>query len=392
MIDRRFRRSVLMATLCTVLLTGCGHWFGGAEEEVAEDVSSENESHTAPAEPEVRTERGEQKLTLNLKVGDRFPLLKTVEQDLRQPSAKGWTTSHSRLEMLLSITLEEIYRGDPNARPKDPRDGEKRFEVRYHRVLFSQDLPGHKVDYDSSNPPQRVPLEAQAYHGLKDNGFQFWIGADNQILDVIGFKAFMERCLKEVAPEKRQQAWNAVAASSGADGIANFVDDSIGLLPKYAVKKDDTWNSTRSIIQPVPMHLASRYTLRHISPEIAEIDILGTISPSASYGPNEDANREVAVSVKGGHCYGSCVIDRRTGLPITSKVEQVMHMHVRLAGGLEFEQDKTTITTIGAFPEQGAGQVAAAPGASGAPVANGRPIQVERPVQRAASVGANAPR
>ena len=210
MIGRCFTRAALFGFLCTGFLAGCERWFGAAEEEITDDVSSENSTaDSKPSEPEVRTERGEQKLTLNLKVGDRFPMLKTVEQHLRQPSAQGWITSHSRLDLLLSITVEEIYRGDPNARPRDPRDGQKRFEVRYHKVQFSQDLPGRKVDYDSSNPPQVVPLEAQAYHGLKDNSFQFWIGADNQILDVIGFKAVMERCLKEVAPERRQDAWNA---------------------------------------------------------------------------------------------------------------------------------------------------------------------------------------
>ena len=295
----------------------------------------------------------EQKIALNLKIGDRFPLLKTVEQTLKQPSTKGDGVSRSRLEMMLSVTLQEIYRSPPNQTGKDPREGQKRFQVRYHRVKFSQDVPGNAVEYDSAAPPNPVPLAAQVYHGLRDNGFEFWIGPDNQILELVGFKPFLERCLQGVAPAQRQQVWDMLAAATGADGIANFVDDSIGVLPASAVRLGETWTSSRNIPQPVPMHVSSKYTLRQISPQTAEIDVVGTISPSATYGPADQPASGVQVTVRGGHCFGSCVIDRRSGLPVQSKVEQSMDMNVRMSAGLSFDQHKTTVTTIRAFPQDG---------------------------------------
>lgn len=348
----------LLAILCLGGFGAYGWWNNRHKDEVSEDLAAEplaEGTHTPQAAP-----IAEEKLALNLKVGDRFPLLKTVEQQLRQPSPQGWVTSHSKLEMLLHLTVEDIYRGDPAKPEKDPREGQKRLQVKYHRVRFYQELAGRTVQYDSDAPSNPIPLEAQGYHGLKDNSFQFWIGADNQILQMVGFELFLDRCLKDVAPDQKQQVRTLLASSSGADGIANFVDDSIGLLPAEAVRIDETWSRSRHMLHPVPMHIDSKYTLRHITPQVADIDIVGTIIPSANFartaseqGPQGTATKDVMVVMRGGNCFGSCQIDRRTGLPIFSKVQQSMRMNVMMAGGVNFDQYKTTVTTISAFPEQG---------------------------------------
>lgn len=347
---RNITGRVCWLTLLCLVTAGC-EWFQ-SDVEVDSDLDAVAISG-ADADRSATATAPVQKLTLNLKAGDRFPLLKTVEQELKQPSPKGWNISQSKLELTLLVTLQEIIQNDPQSAVKDPRDGQKRFQVRYHRVKFSQNMPGQEVEYDSNAPPNPVPLAAQVYHGLKDNSFEFWIGADNQILELVGFKPFLERCLKDVPPAQRQQVWDMLAAATGADGIANFVDDSIGLLPPNAVRLGETWTNSRNIPQPVPMHVNNKYTLRQISPQTAEIDIVGTIAPSATYGPADQPSSGVQVTIRGGHSLGSCTIDRRTGLPVQSKVEQSMQMKVRMSGGIEFDQQKTAVTTIRAFPLDG---------------------------------------
>ena len=237
----------------------------------------------------------------------------------------------------------------------EPQSGRKLLQVKYHRVKFRQKSPDRQIEYDSDAPAGRLPLEAQGYHGLKDNSFQFWISGDNQILEMVGFEQFVERCLKDVAPQRMQQVRGILASTSGADGIANFVDDSIGLLPSTQVRVGDVWSRARSIHQPIPMHITTKYALRSLTPQGAEVDILGTITPSASDLPSLVPTEDVHVTVQRGHCFGSCLIDRRTGLPLSSKVEQDMQMHVQLPGNINFDQQKMTVTTIRAFTD-GPGQ------------------------------------
>lgn len=364
------RPDIPAATLviaCLLSLSGCG-WWNGQADETEEDPILTAEDPSA-AEGSATPEAPKQKLELNLKPGDRFPLVKTVEHTLRQPAPEGWTISRSNLEMLLSVTVSEIHEPDRGQQPPDPRAGQKKLQVQYHRVRFSQELPGrNKVDYDSNAPVLPIPLAAQGYHGLKDNGFEFWLSVDNQILEIVGFDQFLDRCLRDVLPARKQQVRAAMAATSGGDGITNFVEDSIGLLPTTAVREGDGWTRERQVLQPVPMYTSTRYTLRRITDEIAEIDILGSVSASATYGPSNQPNNEINVTIRGGNSLGNCLLDRRTGLPMQSRVEQSLDMNVRLADGSEFDQQKTTVTTIKYFPEQGDPKVS--PGAPASPQGN----------------------
>ncbi len=344
---------LVIAGLCclpALFLSGCG-WWNGQGDEVEEDPILTADDPTADDQPAAQAPK--QKLELNLKPGDRFPLKKTVEHTLRQPAADGWSISRSNLEMLLSVTVNEIHEPDLAKQPADPRAGQKKLQVQYHRVQFSQELPGwKKIDYDSDAPVLPIPLVAQGYHGLKDNGFEFWLSANNQILEIVGFDQFLDRCLRDVTPARKQQVRTAMAATAGGDGITNFVEDSIGLLPTTAVREGDGWTRERQVLQPVPMYTSTRYTLRRITDEIAEIDIIGSISPSATFGQPNQTNTELNVTIRSGSSLGNCLLDRRTGLPMQSRVEQSLEMAVRLADGKEFDQHKTTVTTIRYFPEQ----------------------------------------
>lgn len=302
---------------------------------------------TAPALPAV---------SLSLKVGDRFPLRKVVDQVLTQPApgGQGVSTSRSTLELLLALTVEEVRTGE--AIPEtDPKRGFKRLSVRYARVKFEQQLADTLIRYDSAQPPAQIPLEALGYHGLANNSFQFWMDGDNQIREMIGFEAFLDRCMAPVPPERQAQVRTLLAASSGADGVANFVDDSIGLLPGTAVREGDSWTRTRSVLQPVPMRIDSRYMLRELSQDLADIDVTGTIQPSLTFRPAETAADDVQVNIRKGHVYGKCLVDRRTGLPVEATINQDMEMRVRLAGGVEFDQSKRMTTTVSVFQSQGAG-------------------------------------
>jgi hypothetical protein len=64
---------VLVWTTTAVLLSGCG-WFSSSDEELVEDVIAEAEPSVTDASGKNSGDAGaRQPLTLNLKVGDRFP-------------------------------------------------------------------------------------------------------------------------------------------------------------------------------------------------------------------------------------------------------------------------------------------------------------------------------
>jgi hypothetical protein len=295
-------------------------------------------------------------LALKLEVGQRFPLYKTVEQRVTQSLPTGVSVGHSRLDLQLSLVVEEV------------RNSQRRLSVRYHRVRFSQDLGGHTVEYNSDHPGGTIPREALPYAGLRDNGFSFWLGADNQVIELVGFRDFLQRCAQHVPLDQRPAVLGQLRAMRPEDGLANFVDDSIGLLPNpasprqqgQALRIGSSWdlparNAAAGGLSAIGSVSATRCLLKDLTETTAEIALVGSIGPSTY----SDDLRQVKLIVRGGQCSGTCIVDRATGIPTSSRVERTLDMTARLPDGTEIPQRKEVVTTITAFLDQSAVRPAA---------------------------------
>ncbi|MFN0199712.1 MAG: DUF6263 family protein, partial [Planctomycetaceae bacterium] len=332
-----------------LIVPGCG-WLGGEAEEQAgndvvipglDDINSdqdEAEGEPIPVAPEGRN------LALKLKVGDRFPLQKTVQQSVTQSSAEGNLTSESLLEMMLEINVEEV------------QPDRTRMQVRYHRIRYYQNVDGERVVYDSEKDTHALDPSVAAYHGMVNNGFSFWVGPQNGIQELVGFEDFLKRCFRSITPAERQAALNRIASSTGDQGVANFIDDSIGLLPygaeeesdgKSGIAAGDVWTRARRVELPLPMQISDKCLISDLNDKIATIDIHGTIGPvTNAIGPASSEQQSMQVEIRGGTSTGQCLIDRDSGLPIQSKIERIIDMNVRLESGEQLAQQKQIVTTI----------------------------------------------
>lgn len=296
-----------------------------------------------PATPVTAKAVGE-RLELRLQRGDRFPLIKTVEQMLVQKSDQYPAVARTKLELTMAIQVEQV------------RDDAVLLSVRYSRVFYSHDLNGQRLEFDSQAPAQQPPYDVQPYAGMVNNGFAFWLGKNNRILELVGYQEFLQRCVEQVPADRRQSLLSEISHKFGDDGVANFIDDSIGLLP-YDDKVDadsatrvlpgDVWTREMRLMQPAPVYLTSTYRLVSLNDRMAEIDITGRIASGESIGQGRNGN----LKITGGHSIGRCLVDRTTGLPVETTLTRYISMIVRLPNGLEVPQDKQIVTMIQAFPE-----------------------------------------
>jgi hypothetical protein len=287
----------------------------------------------------------EASLDLKLKVGDRFGLRESVDTTLQQTAPDNTTqTVLARIDMLLGLTVEDVS------------DRGTRLGVRYERVQYRQGQVSETFEYDSMNPPAEVPAIVRPYHNMVKDGFSFWIGKENQITEVIGFKEFLERCMAGVPEAQRLQQMLNMEAASDENGISDFVDNTVGLLPYgRSIRPGDAWEKIRHVGRPVPMMLTHQYTLKDLNDQMALVDIRGTIAPSTAgidVGPDVSGMR---VTVTGGSLQGDCAIYRDTGLPQRSMVERTVDMLVTLGSQHEFRQKKVVRTTVESFPMQNSG-------------------------------------
>ena len=207
------------------------------------------------------------------------------------------------------------------------------------------------MEFDSDNPPAQISEAVSAYAAMKGNGFSFWIGSDNRIVSVEGFKEFLEGCLRNVPEHHRANVMQFIEAGAGEGGISNFVDNSIGLLP-YGnhTEVGEEWQREDHVGKPVPLHVRSKYTLKELTHDYAVVDIHGVIDPSTSVHALDRTQGGARVSVMGGTVTGACTLYRESGLPKESRVVRAMDMVVQLSSGPQFRQSKTIVTTIESYP------------------------------------------
>ena len=317
----------------------------GAEQDAGSETSVANDS--VGEIDGFRPSLEESELRFTLTVGDRFPLQKTIEQKLQQQSPAGLVTSKSKLVLMFAITVEE------------EDEGRRKLSVRYQRIQYSHDLLGETLDYDSLSPPQHVPDSLQMYHGLSQNGFAFWIGADNRIIEVEQFNEFLKRCVRHAPAARQPELLRRIVATQEDEGFANFVDDSIGLLPYNAaasgsatsVRLGQQWERKKNLTRPLPMEIHTTYELTDLSSELAQVGIVGTINPATTSVTQAQSTQQI--TLQDGRVLGSCTIDRATGIPLHSRVERQFVMTVEAADQVPYQQFKTIVTSIDAFPTGG---------------------------------------
>ena len=355
------RRATFIA-MVFMTVSGCGYFQGSGSDNDSDlselDVIKAPKTADKPAEHPARDEQVQvaqaappQEGTLELKVNvnEPFPMTKTVEQRLTETDSSGVVSvSTTRTDMMLSLNVDKIH-----------DDGRKEMTVRYHRVQYSQDIRGIQIAYSSDKPTEPIPKTALLYAGLADNWFSFVVGPNNKVAQLVGFNDFLQRCLRKVPAQDvasvRQQL---EATTKSEDGIATFIDDSLGLLPYsndpahpgVAIKEGSKWDlEPRHSDNPLPMYVTTTCTLNDLSANSAEILLAGRISGPPTPVSKRGPGGVMKILVKGGFCTGSCRVDRKTGLPTQSRIQRFLELTMELPNGQKIEQSKETLSTITSF-------------------------------------------
>lgn len=341
---QRQRRMLFWLIVSVAAASGGYIWWDHArtdvEEELEQNLTQLKDPVVQPLKP---TTTPPNKLQLKLQSGEVFPLVKTIDETITQKTDAGPVKSHTRVQLWLAIRVESV------------EANRKKFRVDYRRVIYEQDVAGEKIYFDSRNTQQPIPTEVRAYSGLVGNGFAFWLGANNQIETLEDFPEFLKRCVKDVPPEQRQEVMTRFMQTSGDEGVANFIDDSIALLPerKKTVQIGDTWVRSHSIQRPIPLFVTQTCKLIRLDKDVAEFDVTGRIAPAAEYGPSGQPNHGLQLTVRSGHIDGSCRVHSQTGLPEHSRIRRIYDMIVTFPDGRQFQQTKDATTIIEVFSQQG---------------------------------------
>ena len=332
--------------LLIIAIAGCQR----AENQSVSSMTADNPSERISAIPVAQAKPADLvDLRLRVQTGERFPLIKTVEQQVTQTSSSSASANAiTRLQLSLILLVEDVT------------DDSVVFNVRYTRVHYAHNVDGHRNIYDSTTSSGPIPHDAIPYAGLVNNGYSIRIGRSNRVEELIGHDLFLQRCVIEVPHDRRQTLMNEVAVRFGDEGVAGFIPDTIGLLPfdtdakpelASRVQEGDSWNYERKLMQPIPVHLKSMCRVVRVTPAMAEIDIAGRITPGQSYSSSGSSGSH-SIRIVGGITSGTCIVDRASGLPIDVDRQEILNIDVLSSKGTRISQAKRISTTVRLFPAE----------------------------------------
>ncbi len=352
------RWTTLLTILCIstfcLLNSGCSYFQSASNDEdidlseIDEPVKDE-EIEAVPNEKRSDSPMRKGAVESRFRIGEKFPFSKTVEHRLTQNDTEGTHVSGSRAEITMSLTIEKVL-----------ADGRKQISSRYHQIRYEQNIQGNRIVYSSDQPAEQVPTEALLYSGLVNNGFSFWIGPDNKVIDVVDFHDFLQRCLRNVPHQHQAVLQRQLESAKGEGYITSFIDDSIGLLPyesnltepDIAIETGAVWElEPQSCETPIPMVTNTRCVLNERSTDSAEVSLTGRISGSSNPFTIQNPDGDFKVLVKGGHSSGTCRFDRRTGLPTDSRIQRSVEFVMELPDGQRIQQTKVTQSIFSAIVE-----------------------------------------
>ena len=201
-------------------------------------------------------------------------------------------------------------------------------------------------------------MDAVPYAGLPGNGYSLIVGPDHRVRKIIGYDEFPERFMFDVPCDRRETLMNEVAVRFGDEAVVEFILDTVGLLPfdkgagpelACCVQEWDSWKYERRLMQPVPVSLKSTCHLIRVTPTSSEIEIEGRISSGQTY-ITKHVKSAGSVRINGGSTSGTCVVDRRTGVPKEVHCQEVLNIEIDTPGGILVSQEKQLTSTIRLFP------------------------------------------
>jgi len=217
------------------------------------------------------------RLALQLKAGQTYKTRFISDQKVKQKIQGQEVNMNQSIGFVYTF---EVQRVDPS--------GNADCRVRYQSVIFKQDGPQGKTEYDSDHPPTTVPAQAKSFAALVGQGFSLRITPTGRVTEVQGVDAMVDKISQAVdLPNEaaRDMMRKQLKEQFGDAAVQSQMEQMLAIYPEKPVAIGDTWSRRLSITAGFPMLLENTYTLRGRKDGLALVDVVTKLSRNPAGKP-----------------------------------------------------------------------------------------------------------
>jgi len=297
------RRNLSLSLTAIWLLVFCGQLSAGRAAAGADDA-------------------GKTKLELRLRAGDTYKMRMTIDQKISQTIGGRTIDMNQTMGMGFACAVQQVD-GQGNATLK----------VTYDSIVFKQDGPIGKTEYDSAKPPATVPAAAKGLAALLGQGFTITVTPAGHVTKVEGVEAVVERMLKQLdLPEgpSKVALQKKFKSEFGDQAMKGMMEQMMAIYPDKPVAVGDSWQQKVVASGGFPIILRNTWTLKSRKGGVALLEVKSKIESNPDAKPMDMGVMSIKYQLSGDQ-EGTTELDEATGWTLRGKLVQ------KLAGKLQLQ-------------------------------------------------------
>jgi hypothetical protein len=263
-------------------------------------------------------------LKFNIKPGSVYSYKVTTEQQISQ------TIQGKVVDMDQTIIME--YRYDV----KEINDqGNTVVDIVYERIGYMQDGPLGHIDYKSWEDNKEIPLLAQGFASLVDQGFTMEISPHGSVVAITGTEKIIDKMIKDMdLPESNgmtEEIKQGMQNQFGDAALKETMKSMFSIYPDRPVGVGDSWQATWNMSKGFPMILNNTWKLKEINDTEVILDVYTKVESNKEAILSQMGGMEMSYDLSGEQS-GSMVLDRVTGWCTRSQLDQIFEGTIRATG------------------------------------------------------------
>lgn len=209
------------------------------------------------------------------------------------------------------------------------------MNLTYNSIMIKNPMAG--IDYDSETTTSEPTGPAKAVSSVIGSEVTFDMNKNGAVSNIQGMEAMLDKMVEnmELTDEAQASAFKAqMSAQYNAENIESQMKRTMINFPDKELNKGDTWSEDQSITTPFAMNIQTIYELADYNTETVTINVTSDI-----FTEGESASMGGATMIPdlSGVQSGTVVLDRKTGLVVSSNLEQLISGVLNITSPQEME-------------------------------------------------------
>jgi len=230
-------------------------------------------------------------LGFHLKAGEAYGLLATVDQTIVQ------TVQGKKQNVAQKIVMGYTY----HVLDVDEA-GVATIYTSIDSILFRQDGPMGRNEYDSENPPDEPNPMLKGFAFLAGQGFSMKMAPNGTITDIEGVDKMFDDMIEALEmPDgpMKDAIVKSMKTQFGEKAMEEAMGKMTAVYPDEPVGVGDTWSQKLDLEMGIAMAIDATYTLKSVENGIATITIKAEIEPNPEAPPMEMGPMKMRYAVSG---------------------------------------------------------------------------------------------